>query len=75
MLFNFKTNITPGLASAQPNAEQTPYNRFFNHSERQKARLGPRKKNVRFSNDTSSRRERDQSEMIELVNSKPILKK
>lgn len=74
MLFNFKSK-EPGVASAQPSETQNPYNRFYNHSDRQKDQSSLRKKNVRFSNDTNLRKTRKKSEDIGNMDPKAQLKK
>lgn len=68
MLFNFSDSKSIQSTKSKDN----PYNRFYNHSERSKGRMRV-SKNVRFSNDSPSKRLRQYSEG--LAHTRPIIKK
>lgn len=75
MLFNFNTDRSIGRYSIDTSDKSNHYNRFFNHSERQKGREGGQRKIVRFSNELSNRLEQKPVGTLVTNESKPILKK
>lgn len=74
MLFSFDANASAGKFSQSNSIDAHHYNRFYSHFERQKDKQAVFKKNVRFSNDGSLRREAFQPSSFYLNDKKPILK-